>query len=43
MQNQIDAIFIILTWNIHIFNTFHESMMKLLKTFNKPYEVVSSE
>ena len=33
MQN--DAISIILTWNVHVFNTFHESMMRLLKIFKQ--------
>lgn len=33
MQN--DAISIILTWNVHVFNTFHELMMRLLKIFKQ--------
>jgi hypothetical protein len=33
MQN--DAISIILTWNIHVFKTFHEAVMKLLKIFKE--------
>jgi hypothetical protein len=41
MQNH--AFFIILKQHIHILNVYHETMMKLLKTFNKPCEVFSSK